>query len=267
MGMIRTLRLAALLLTLVALGPRSILAAETEWPVIQAGRTGFHWSFSLRFNPDPVPPGGVIANEARWSEPPQSGSVIWSLRGGEQADGAHLRHLPGGQQGGGTRAGDRAAPDLSNARRRRGDPYPPAALRQAHRGEAQAQPRRESYRHPPAEISARFSEREAGRGLSSGAGERSSCVTRSPESPPCGRRTGRGGPPERPPPPTPPVPVARAALLEKTGVSRMLKNSQAAQKGPDARRRPMTAREAYSLYVERAGEGANEADGPFSGAC
>src|SRR5262244_3380424 len=153
MGMIRTLRLAALLLTLVALGPRSILAAETEWPVIQAGRTGFHWSFSLRFNPDPVPPGGVIANEARWSEPPQSGSVIWSLRGGEQADGAHLRHLPGGQQGGGTRAGDRAAPDLSNARRRRGDPYPPAALRQAHRGEAQAQPRRESYRHPPAEIS------------------------------------------------------------------------------------------------------------------
>jgi len=26
----------------------------------------------------------------------------------------------------------------------------------------------------------------------------------------------------------------------------------------------MTAREAYSLYVERAVEGANEADGPFS---
>jgi hypothetical protein len=25
----------------------------------------------------------------------------------------------------------------------------------------------------------------------------------------------------------------------------------------------MTAREAYSLYVERAGEGANEADGPL----
>src|SRR5215468_5466679 len=35
--------------------------------------------------------------------------------------------------------------------------------------------------------------------------------------------------------------------------SRMLKSSQAAQKGPDARRRPTTAREAYSLYVERAG--------------
>src|SRR6266568_1200461 len=41
---------------------------------------------------------------------------------------------------------------------------------------------------------------------------------------------------------------------------------QAAQKGPDARRRPKVAREAYSLYVERAAEGANEADGPFSAA-
>jgi hypothetical protein len=81
MGMIRTLHLAALLLALVALGPGSTLAAETEWPVIQAGRAGFHWSFSLRFNPDPVPPGGVIANEARWSEPPQSGSVIWYFAG------------------------------------------------------------------------------------------------------------------------------------------------------------------------------------------
>jgi len=29
----------------------------------------------------------------------------------------------------------------------------------------------------------------------------------------------------------------------------------------------MAAREAYSLYVERAAEGANEADGPFSAAC
>src|SRR6266511_5440150 len=48
--------------------------------------------------------------------------------------------------------------------------------------------------------------------------------------------------------------------------SRLLKNSQAAQKGPDARRRPTAAREAYSLYVERAAEGANAADGPFSAA-
>src|SRR5438876_7825847 len=31
-----------------------------------------------------------------------------------------------------------------------------------------------------------------------------------------------------------------------------------------ARRRPMAAREAYFLYVERAAEGANAADGPFS---
>jgi hypothetical protein len=37
-----------------------------------------------------------------------------------------------------------------------------------------------------------------------------------------------------------------------------------AEKGPDARRRPKLAREAYSLYVERASEGANEAGGPFS---
>src|SRR5438094_745225 len=34
--------------------------------------------------------------------------------------------------------------------------------------------------------------------------------------------------------------------------------------GPDARRRPTAAREAYSLYVERAAEGDNEADGPSS---
>ncbi len=47
----------------------------------------------------------------------------------------------------------------------------------------------------------------------------------------------------------------------------MRKNPQAAQKGPDARRRPPAAREAYSLYVERAAKGANEADGPFSAAC
>src|SRR5712692_2048627 len=45
------------------------------------------------------------------------------------------------------------------------------------------------------------------------------------------------------------------------------RNLQAAQKGSDARRRPKVAREAYSPYVERATEGANEADGPFSAAC
>ena len=42
--------------------------------------------------------------------------------------------------------------------------------------------------------------------------------------------------------------------------------SRADQKGSDARRRPRVAREAYSLYVERAAAGANEADGPFSSA-
>jgi hypothetical protein len=47
----------------------------------------------------------------------------------------------------------------------------------------------------------------------------------------------------------------------------MLKHPQAAQKGPDARRRPTAAREAYFLYVERAAKGANEADGRFSAAC
>jgi hypothetical protein len=42
------------------------------------------------------------------------------------------------------------------------------------------------------------------------------------------------------------------------------KRSSSDEKGPAARRRPKAAREAYSLYVERAVEGANEADGPFS---
>jgi len=39
---------------------------------------------------------------------------------------------------------------------------------------------------------------------------------------------------------------------------------QSDEKGPAARRRPTDAREAYALYVERAAEGANAADGPFS---
>ena len=36
------------------------------------------------------------------------------------------------------------------------------------------------------------------------------------------------------------------------------------EKRPDARRRPKAAGEAYSLYVEPAAEGANEAAGPLS---
>ena len=38
------------------------------------------------------------------------------------------------------------------------------------------------------------------------------------------------------------------------------------EQGPAARRRPKAVREAYVLYVERAAEGANEADGPLSSA-
>jgi len=45
------------------------------------------------------------------------------------------------------------------------------------------------------------------------------------------------------------------------------KSSQVAQNGSDARRRPKAAREAYSVYVERAAEDANEADEPFSATC
>src|SRR5438046_1629043 len=57
------------------------------------------------------------------------------------------------------------------------------------------------------------------------------------------------------------------STLAPTRPARSFKYLQAAQKGPDARRRPKAAREAYSLYVERAVEGANEADGPLSAAC
>src|SRR5438876_2233040 len=38
------------------------------------------------------------------------------------------------------------------------------------------------------------------------------------------------------------------------------RSGQSDEKGPAARRRPRAAREAYSLYVERAAEGANAAD-------
>ena len=41
---------------------------------------------------------------------------------------------------------------------------------------------------------------------------------------------------------------------------------QGGEKGPDARRRPKAAGEAYFLYVEPAAEGANEAAGPLSAA-
>jgi hypothetical protein len=44
-------------------------------------------------------------------------------------------------------------------------------------------------------------------------------------------------------------------------------NVQGVEKGPDARRRPKVAGEAYPWYVEPAAEGDNEADGPLSAAC
>ena len=60
--------------------------------------------------------------------------------------------------------------------------------------DAWVRPRPMAIIHEPAE-------REAGRGPSLGAGVRSCCVTRSPESQPAGLRTGFGGPtpPERSP--------------------------------------------------------------------
>jgi hypothetical protein len=57
----------------------------------------------------------------------------------------------------------------------------------------------------------------------------------------------------------------RIDAIVLTGVAfRSRVSVQSDEKGPAARRRPMAAREAYSLYVERAVEGGNEADGSFS---
>src|SRR5713101_6355146 len=71
-------------------------------------------------------------------------------------------------------------------------------------------------------------------------------------------------PPAMPPPMFGLVPVTIATLPSSFTRYPLLRT---AQNGPDARRRPSAAREAYSLYVERAAEGANEADGPSSTAC
>jgi hypothetical protein len=70
-----------LLLMLLVLFPWPPAAGEAEWPVIETGRAGFYWSFSLRANPEPVPPGGTIASEARWAESPLAGSVTWYFAG------------------------------------------------------------------------------------------------------------------------------------------------------------------------------------------
>jgi hypothetical protein len=73
----RRLLLAMLLLLL----PASSVAGETDWPVIETGRAGLNWSFSLRTNPEPVPPGGTIASEARWADLALIGSVVWYFVG------------------------------------------------------------------------------------------------------------------------------------------------------------------------------------------
>ena len=70
-----------LLVMLLMVLPTPSAAGEAEWPVIETGRAGFYWAFSLRTNPDPVPPGGTIASEARWSEPPLAGSMVWYFAG------------------------------------------------------------------------------------------------------------------------------------------------------------------------------------------
>ena len=70
-----------LLAMLLLLLPASSLAGEAEWPVIETGRAGLNLSFSLRTNPEPVPPGGTIASEARWAELPLMGSVVWYFAG------------------------------------------------------------------------------------------------------------------------------------------------------------------------------------------
>ena len=66
---------------LLGMALASSAAAEPEWTVVETGRAGFHWSFSLKVNPERIPPGGVIANESRWSEPPSSGTAIWYFAG------------------------------------------------------------------------------------------------------------------------------------------------------------------------------------------
>src|SRR5918996_5477783 len=71
----------------------------------------------------------------------------------------------------------------------------------------------------------------------------------------------RGGPATAASAQAPPVNSARRVSIPC--LPSKVASAQAAQRGPDARRRPKTAREAYSLYVERVVEGANEADGPL----
>ena len=74
----------------------------------------------------------------------------------------------------------------------------------------------------------------------------------------------RSAPPTSPPTSSAPgPPSSRSAAPSAPSDPRA---RQAAHEGPDARRRPTAAREAYFLYVERAAEGANAADGPSGAA-
>src|SRR5262245_3857311 len=70
-----------LLVAMLLLAPAVAAAGETEWPIVETGRAGLYWTFALRTNPGPVPPGGTIASEARWSEPPAAASVTWYFAG------------------------------------------------------------------------------------------------------------------------------------------------------------------------------------------
>src|SRR5438477_2636840 len=62
----------------------------------------------------------------------------------------------------------------------------------------------------------------------------------------------------------PRAPTKQMGPYRRSGTPSRKGSGQSEEKGPAARRRPTAAREAYSLYVERAAEGANEADGPLS---
>ena len=73
-----------------------------------------------------------------------------------------------------------------------------------------------------------------------------------------GRRSDRGDHPDRPSLENPPPPTQECPPEAKD-----TREPQAVEKGPDARQRPQAAREAWSLHVERAAAGANEAGGPY----
>src|SRR5919106_4637867 len=94
------------------------------------------------------------------------------------------------------------------------------------------------------------------------AGRSSSCAARPPRRSSCPIACrGASTPPAAPAD----CRAARSASAEPPlSAEPTLQAPAAGEKGPAARRRPQTGREAYFLYVERPGQGGNEADGPFS---